>query len=160
MSALKGGCMISIPTLRPVPLDTILYVGRAAFLVFSFALAAVAFVRLRRSTEQRRRDAERDAQHTSALLTRVLERIEALETRLAAAEPRLAAIGEQLETHFKSAAATSPRNYAVAIRLAHAGAPAEEIAGACGLARQEAELVVRLHAGKDRDARHVALMRA
>jgi septal ring factor EnvC (AmiA/AmiB activator) len=151
--------MNSIPTLPPVSLDTLLYVGRAAFLVFSFALAAVAFVRLRRSTEQRRRDAERDAQHTSALLARVLEQIEALETRLAASEPCLAAISEQIETHFKSAAAASSRNYPVAIRLARAGAQAEEIAGACGLARHEADLVVRLHA-KDRDARHVALMRA
>lgn len=151
--------MISIPTLQPVPLDTFLYVGRAAFLVFSFALAAVAFVRLRRSIEQRRRDAERDAQHTSALLTRVLGQLEALETRLVAAEPRLAAISEQIETHFKSAAAASSRNYSVAIRLARAGAPAEEIAAACALARHEADLVVRLHA-KDRDARHVALMRA
>jgi septal ring factor EnvC (AmiA/AmiB activator) len=151
--------MISIPAFQPVALDTFLYVGRAAFLVFSFALAAVAFVRLRRSTEQRRRDAERDAEHTSALLARVLAQIEALETRLAAAEPRLATIGEQIETHFKSAAAASSRNYAVAIRLARTGAQAEEIAAACGLARHEADLVVRLHA-KDRDARHVALMRA
>ena len=47
----------------------------------------------------------------------------------------------------------------VAIRLARTGAQAEEIAAACGLARHEADLVVRLHA-KDRDARHVALMRA
>jgi len=151
--------MISIPTLAPVPLDTFLYVGRAAFLIFSFALATIAFMRLRRSTEQRRRDEERDAQHTSALLGRVLARIEALETRVTAAEPRLAAISEQIETHFKSAAAASSRNYAVAIRLARAGSPAEEIAAACGLARHEADLVVKLHA-KDRDARHVALMRA
>ncbi|MGH8219835.1 MAG: DUF2802 domain-containing protein [Steroidobacteraceae bacterium] len=152
--------MISIPTLPPVPLDTALYIGRAAFLVFSFTLATCAFVRLRRSTEQRRRDAERDAQHISALLARALERLEALERRLAAAEPRLATIGEQIEAHFKSAAAASSRNYAVAIRLARTGVQAEEIADACGLARHEAALVVRLHALKDRDARHVALMRA
>ena len=152
--------MISIPNFAPVPLETVLYVGRAAFLIFSFALAAVAFVRLRSSIEQRRRDAERDAQHISGLLARVVERLETLETRFDAAEPRISAIGEQIETHFKSAAAASSRNYAVAIRLARAGAPAEEIAAACGLARDEAVLVVRLHASRDRDARHVALMRA
>src|SRR5579885_189263 len=145
--------MSSFPTLPQVPLETFLYVGRAAFLIFSFTLAAVAFVRLRRSTELRRREAERDAQHTSALLARVLDRVEALETRLAAAEPRLASIGEQLETHFKSLSTASPRSYGAAIRLARAGAPAEEIAAACGLARHEADLVVRLHASKDRDAR-------
>ena len=152
--------MMSIPTLPSVPLETVLYVGRAAFLIFSFTLAAAGFARLRRSTEQRRSDAERDAQHISTLLTRLHERLEALETRFAATEPRLAAIGEQIETHFKTATSASSRNYAVAIRLARTGAQAEEIADACGLARHEAELVVRLHAHRDRDTRHVALMRA
>lgn len=152
--------MISLSTIPSLPLDTILYVGRAAFLVFSFALATIAFVRLRGSIEQRRRDAERDAQHISTLLAGMLERFEALEARLAATEPRLAAIGEQIEIHLKTSAAASSRNYAVAIRLARSGAQAQEIAEACGLARHEAELVVRLHAHRDRDARHVALMRA
>ncbi len=152
--------MISMPTFAPMPLDTLLYVGRAAFLVFSFALAAVGFVRLRRAAEQRGRDAARDAQHIAQLLTRVLERLEALEARIAGTEPRLAGLSEQIETHFKSAAGVASRNYAIAIRLARAGSPPDKIAETCGLARQEAELVVRLHARKERDARHVALMRA
>ena len=152
--------MISMSTLPSVPLDTGLYVGRAAFLVFSFVLATAAFVRLRRATEQRRRDAERDTQHISMLLARALERLEALETRLAATEPRLATLGEQIETHFKAASAASSRNYPVAIRLARGGVQVAEIAEACGLARHEAELIVRLHAHRDRDARHVGLMRA
>lgn len=153
-----GARMISLSTLQSLPLDTILYIGRAAFLVFSFTIAAAGFVRLRRSIEQRRRDAERDAQHISMLLARMLERLESVEARLGATEPRIAAIGEQIETHLKAAAPA--HNYAVAIRLARAGVQAEEIADACRLARHEAELVVRLHAHRDRDARHVALMRA
>ncbi len=156
--------MISLPALAAVPLDTVLYVGRAAFLVFSFALAAVAFVQLRRITERRGRQAERDAQHISGLLGQALERLDAVEARLGATEQRLAALGVEIEMHFKSAAAAASRNYAVAIRLARAGGQAEDIAATCGLARQEAELVVRLHGRAapraERDARHAALMRA
>src|SRR5581483_122280 len=97
----RGARMMSLSTFPSVPLDTILYVGRAAFLIFSFALAAAAFVRLRRSIDQRRRDAERDAQHISTQLARLLERLEALDARVAATEPRLGSIGEQIEAHLK-----------------------------------------------------------
>lgn len=145
--------MLSFPALLSPPFETVLYVGRAAFLVFSFALAAVAFVRLRRG-------AERDAQRSAALLARVLERLDAIEARLAESEPKLTALGEQIEGHFGSAAAAS-RSYAIAIRLARSGAPPEELAQSCGLARHEAELIARLHGRrKEGDARHVALMRA
>jgi hypothetical protein len=152
--------MISIPTLPPVRLDTMLYVGRAAFLVFSFALAAVAFVRLRRG-------ADRDARHIADQFARVLARLDALVARIDAGDPKLAALAEQIETHFKSTAAAAPQNYAIAIRLARSGARPADLVESCGLSRQEAELVVRLHGRgapedgrKERDARHVAPMRA
>jgi hypothetical protein len=148
--------MVSIASFPPVSLDAVLYVARAAFLVFSFAVAAIAFTRWRRS-------AERDTQHTADRLALVLARLEAIEARIAESEPRLTALGEQIETHFKSTAAAS-QHYPVAIRLARAGAQAEELVASCGLARQEAELVVRLHgrssSEREREARHVALMRA
>ncbi|MGH8259029.1 MAG: DUF2802 domain-containing protein [Steroidobacteraceae bacterium] len=155
--------MISIPNLPPLPIDALLYAGRAAFLVFSFALAAVAFVRLRRGAERRDRSAERDAQHTAAELARVLERLAAIESRIAANEPRLTALAEQIETHFKSVTAAASQNYAIAIRLARSGAKPDDLVAACGVARQEADLIARLHgraATVEGDARHVALKRA
>lgn len=156
----RGSLMITLPTLAPVPLDTALYIGRAAFLVFSFALAAIAFARLSRSAERRGRDAERAAQHTSAQLARALERLDDLESQLSGIATKLTALCGEIETHPRSSAASSPQNYAIAIRLARAGLPPDELAANCGLARREAELVVRLHGRKERDARHVAPMPA
>ncbi len=136
--------MLSIQTfvsrvLASLSLEDLLLAGRAAFLVFCFVLAAFAFTRWRRA-------AERDAVYTGEQLSRALERLERLETSLAQLEPRLAQIGEQIDTHLKS---TSPGNsshsYTIAIRLARAGAQPEELVSSCGLTRQEAELVARLH---------------
>ena len=152
--------MPSLPNLPPVPLDTVLLFGRAAFLLFSFVLAAVAFTRWRRV-------AERDTEHTLKLMTQLIERVAALEARIARSEPHLAALEEQLETHLNTATGGTPRQFGIAIRLARGGAGAEELIASCGLARQEAELVARLH-GREAalgrplksDARHVALMGA
>jgi len=152
--------MLSLPNLQAVPLDTVLLVGRAAFLLFSFILAALAFTRWRRA-------AERDTEHTLKAMAQILERVDALEARIARSEPHLAALEEQLETHFNTTAGDTPRQFGIAIRLARGGAGADELVASCGLARQEAELVTRLHGravaaprtGKG-DARHVALMGA
>ena len=136
--------MLSIQTfasrvLASLPFEDLLLAGRAAFLVFSFVLAAFAFTRWRRA-------AERDAVHTGEQLSRTLERLERLEASLAQLEPRLAEIGERIDTHFKSGSpGASAHGYTIAIRLARAGAQPEELVSSCGLTRQEAELVARLH---------------
>lgn len=122
-----------------LPPGELLYAGRAAFLVFSFFLAALAFARLRRATERNTASAARQ----SALVLARLERLEALASRF---EPRLAALGEQIEAGFEAASAGTARtSYPIAIRLARAGAKTEELVASCGLTRQEAELVARLH---------------
>jgi septal ring factor EnvC (AmiA/AmiB activator) len=129
--------------------DIVLLGARAAFLVFSFALATIAFARWRRAVE-------RDTAHTSQQLTRVLERLDQLEATLARYEPRLHALAEQLEeTPPQTAATPAPGNYQVAIRLARSGATVAELMSGCGLSRQEADLVARLHCGarRSRDAR-------
>ncbi len=119
--------------------EDLLLAGRAAFLVFSFVVAAITFTRWRRA-------AERDTAHTGEQMTLVLERLQRLEALAAQSEPRLAALGEQLETRLSGAAAGSGQaSYPIAIRLARAGAEPEELIASCGLTRREAELVARLH---------------
>ncbi|HTX23777.1 MAG TPA: DUF2802 domain-containing protein [Steroidobacteraceae bacterium] len=122
-----------------LPLEDFLLAGRAAFLVFSFMLAAFAFTRWRRA-------AERDTAHVDERLGSALARLATLEATVAQIEPSLRALGEQIETHFKAATVgTAPNSYPIAIRLARAGAQPQEIVASCGLSRQEAELVARLH---------------
>ncbi len=118
--------------------EDLLLAGRAAFLIFSFVVAAVTFTRWRRA-------AERDTAHTAEQMTLVLERLERLEALAAQSEPRLAALGEQLETRLGAAAGSGQASYPIAIRLARAGAEPEELIASCGLTRREAELVARLH---------------
>ena len=125
--------------------DVVLLLARAAFLVFSFGLAAVAFTRWRRA-------AERDTAHSTQQLALILQRLEQLEASVARCEPRLLALAEQLEGSPQTAATGSPSNYPIAIRLARSGATTSELMSGCGLSRQEAELVARLH-GPARRAR-------
>ncbi|HTV52329.1 MAG TPA: DUF2802 domain-containing protein [Steroidobacteraceae bacterium] len=121
----------------PPSLDVLLLAARAAFLVFSFALAAVAFTRWRRV-------AERDTAHTTQHLLLLQQRLEQLERAVASCEPRLAKLVAHLEE--QPAAGCGPGvNYQIAIRLARSGAKPAELMSDCGLSRQEAELVARLH---------------
>ncbi|MGH8148565.1 MAG: DUF2802 domain-containing protein [Steroidobacteraceae bacterium] len=122
--------------------ESLLLAGRAAFLVFSFVLAAVTFTRWRRA-------AERDTAHTAQQLTAVIDRLDRIESLCAQNEPRLTALGEQLEAHLR-AVGSPGASYPIAIRLAGAGAEPQELMSSCGLTRQEAELVARLH-GRRRD---------
>jgi len=131
--------------LPSLPLEDALLAGRAAFLVFCFVLAAFTFARWRRG-------AERHSAHTNEQLSRVLERLTAVEASLAQLEPRLSALGEQVETSCKAASTgAAAHNYPIAIRLARAGAQPEELVANCGLTPSEAELVARLH-GRDPQA--------
>ena len=124
--------------LSMLSLDTVLLGARAAFLVFSFALAAIAFTRWRRA-------AERDTAHTSRQLAVILERLDRIDATLARYEPRLLALAEQLEETPQSPASAAQSNYQIAIRLARSGATTAELMSGCGLSRQEADLVARLH---------------
>ncbi len=131
--------------LASLTVEDLLLAGRAAFLVFSFVVAAITFTRWRRA-------AERDAAHTAEQMTLVLERLERLEALAAQSEPRLAALGERLETRLGATTGSGQASYPIAIRLAQAGAAPEELISSCGLTRREAELVARLH-GRVSEAR-------
>ena len=124
-----------------VSIEMLLIAGRAVFLVFSFFIAAVTFTRWRRG-----------AQHnTEQILMQnnlVLERLAAIEERVASANYRVAELATQLQGELRAmppASDTQPR-YQSAIRLAREGASRDELITSCGLSRQEAELVLRVHA--------------
>ena len=133
--------MPQIPQLPQVSIELLLIAGRAVFLVFSFVIAAVTFTRWRRG-----------AQHnTEQILMQnnlVLERLAAIEERVASANYRVAELATQLQGELRAmppASDTQPR-YQSAIRLAREGASRDELITSCGLSRQEAELVLRVHA--------------
>ena len=137
--------------LSQVPLDLALIAGRAVFLVFCFVFAAIAFTRWRRASD---RSIDLFFEQNAALL----ERLKALEERLAATQRQLTDMTERLdgEQRRPAATATAAPSYQIAIRLARSGAPRDELMASCGLTRQEAELVQRLHA----PARHARLAAA
>jgi hypothetical protein len=127
--------------LAAIPFDIVLLVGRAVFLVFCFAITAIAFTRWRRSAQ----DASDRFMERTALL---LERLSGLEQQIAATNARLDQLQEGLASNLNRPTATSTpaANYQIAIRLARSGSRGEELIESCGLTRQEADLVLRLHA--------------
>jgi len=139
-----------------IDIDQALLYGRAAFLIFSFLLAAFAFTRWRQSSG---RTAQLFFEQNTLLLKRLsalVEQLGATHAQLAEARGEISVIAtsagtlvERLEDNEQRrtstpAAATAP-SYQIAIRLAKSGAPREELMASCGLSRQEAELVQRLH---------------
>jgi len=139
--------MLQLPQ---IPLDLALLIGRAVFLVFSFALAAVAFTRWRRASE---RTMELFFEQNTTLLQRLnalQEQLAASQTQLAGARAEIATLSGRLEEREQRRTSTpapsAAPSYQIAIRLARSGAPREDLMASCGLSRQEADLVQRLHA--------------
>jgi alkylation response protein AidB-like acyl-CoA dehydrogenase len=121
--------------------ETLLIAGRAVFLLFSFALAAVAFTRWRRTAQMHA--AQLQANHQV-----VLQRLADLEARVVATNVAISQMAERSERPQQLAAAPAGPSpgYQIAIRLAKGGASREELMSGCGLSIHEAELVHRLHA--------------
>ena len=122
-------------------IEMLLIAGRAVFLLFSFALAAVAYTRWRRAAQAH--TAQLQANHEV-----VLQRLADLEARIAATNVAVSQLGERMERpqQLTAAPAASSPGYQIAIRLAKGGASREELVSKCGLSSNEAELVHRLHA--------------
>jgi alkylation response protein AidB-like acyl-CoA dehydrogenase len=116
--------------------EMLLIAGRAVFLVFSFALAAVAFTRWRRATQ--------------AQTGQVLANHQVLLQRLADLEARVVASHVSIPAP-PPAAAPSP-GYQIAIRLAKGGASPDELISGCALSTHEAELIHRLHSPQARSS--------
>jgi hypothetical protein len=133
---------MSVPTV-----ETLLIAGRAVFLLFSFVLATVTFIRWRRATQAQ----------TEVVLANhavVLQRLADLEARVDASHVALTHLGARLERpqQLASAPAAAAPGYQIAIRLAKGGASREELMSGCGLSIHEAGLVHRLHAPQSRSA--------
>jgi hypothetical protein len=128
-------------------LEMWLIAGRAVFLLFSFALAAVTFTRWRSTTHAQ----------TQQLLAHhevMLQRLADLEARVTATQAAVSQLGERIERpqQIASPPATASPGYQIAIRLARSGASREELICGCGLSVSEAELIHRLHAPQAKSA--------
>jgi len=137
---------MAVPSPEIPTVELLLIVGRAVFLLFSFILATVAFVRWRRAT----------LAQTEVVLANhavVLQRLADLESRLDATNVTVSQLGKSIRKPQQVASpppvAPAP-GYEIAIRLAKGGATRDELITGCGLSASEAELVHRLHAPQTR----------
>lgn len=129
-------------------LEIWLIAGRAVFLLFSFTLAAVAFIRWRRAAQAQ----------TDRLVANhevMLQRLADLEARVDITNRSVAELGERIgrpqQPPVSVSAAPAAPGYQIAIRLAKSGASIDELISGCGLSIYEAELVHRLHAPQARN---------
>jgi hypothetical protein len=126
--------------LNSIDWNLTLVLGRAIFLVLGFTWAAVAFTRWRRATE-------RSAAQFAQLSEQVLARLAQLDARIETTQAGVSELSERVALLNSSASgkAAAP-SYEIAIRMAKSGAVRDDLMASCGLTRQEAELVLRLHA--------------
>jgi hypothetical protein len=126
-------------------LETLLIAGRAMLLIGAFWIFALAFIRWRRAD-----DRANQALHTQ--LERVFAEMRSMHETISVMSARLDAMSKESEIDSRRAPAASQRGYDVAQRLARNGAGIEELIANCGITRHEAELLVRLHGAKAREA--------
>ena len=132
---------MTVPSLAMPSVELLLIIGRAVFLLFSFALATIAFIRWRRAT----------LAQTELVLANhavVLQRLADLEARVDATNVTVSQLSERIRKPQQVASPTpvATPGYEIAIRLAKGGATREELTSGCGLSASEAELLHRLHA--------------
>lgn len=134
-----------MPSSGTSSVELMLLVGRAVFLVFSFVLATIAFVRWRRATLAQ-------TEIVLANHTVLLGRLADLEARVDATNVTVSQLLERIRKpqQVASPAPVATPGYEIAIRLAKSGASRDELISGCGLSASEAELVHRLHAPQTR----------
>ena len=136
---------MTVPSVETSSVELMLLVGRAVFLVFSFILATIAFVRWRRTTLAQ-------TEIVLANHTVLLRRLADLEARVDATNVTVSQLLERIRKPQQVASPTpvATPGYEIAIRLAKSGASRDELISGCGLSAREAELVHRLHAPQTR----------
>jgi len=132
---------MTVPAFQMPSIELLLIVGRAVFLLFSFTLATITFIRWRRAI----------LAQTEVVLANhavVLQRLADLETRVDATNVTVSQLAKRVHEpqHVTSPAPMATPGYQIAIRLAKTGASREELIAGCGLSASEAGLVHRLHA--------------
>ena len=136
---------MTVPSLATPSVELLLIIGRAVFLLFSFVLATITFIRWRRATLAQ-------TELVLANHTVVLQRLADLEARVDATNVTVSQLSERIRKPqpVASPAPAATPGYEIAIRLAKSGATREELTSGCGLSASEAELVHRLHAPQSR----------
>lgn len=131
-------------TLTLPSLDILVLVARAVVLIGAFWVFAMAFIRWRAA------DARSNAE-LAQQLERTFAEVRSLHESVAVMGARLEALSERSESTTRLppvTASSSQRGYDIAARLAKNGADADALIANCGLTRQEADLMVRLHGAK------------
>ncbi len=116
------------------PDDWLLFAARTALLAVTLLCFALAFASWRRS-------GRRDMQTVMAETRALAELTQRLTTQMAAMEARI----EDRRELAVAAAGSGERGYELAMQMARNGAAPEQIVSTSGLARNEAELLARLH---------------
>ena len=119
---------MTVPSLALPSVELLLLVGRAVFLLFSFVLATIAFVRWRRATLAQ-------TEHVLANHAVVLQRLADLEARVDATNVTVSQLVERIRKPQQVASPTpvATPGYEIAIRLAKGGASRDELISGCGL---------------------------
>lgn len=131
----------------PVTLDLVLIAGRALMLTGALCVFAWGFSRWRRAQQQ-------DAARVFEQLDLIQGELHGLTEAVASLSGRLDGLHEQVAMQAQQASgpgASGQRAYENAIRLAQRGATSNDIAAQCGLARHEADMLVRLHGRKEEE---------
>lgn len=128
-------------------LETLLIAGRAVMLLGAFWVFALAFSRWRRADD-------RSNAMLQAQLERTFAEVRSLHESIAVMSARLESMSERndVDARRAPAGAGSQRGYDVATRMARNGADVGELMSSCGVTRHEAELLVRLHSAREREA--------
>lgn len=116
------------------PDEWILFAARAALLAVTLLCFALAFASWRRS-------GRRDMQGVMAETRALSELTQRLGAQLAALEARI----EDRRELAAAAAGPAQRGYDLALQMARNGVAAEQIVSTSGVARNEAQLLARLH---------------
>jgi hypothetical protein len=127
-------------------LETLLVVGRAVALVGALCVFALAFIRWRRADE-------RNTASLQLQLERTFGEVRSLHETISVMSARMEVMSERTEMDTRLAPAVaggSHRGYDMATRLARNGSGVDDLINNCGIARHEAELLVRLHGAKVR----------
>jgi hypothetical protein len=127
------------------PNELVYFAARATILVVALLVFALAFGSWRRATNRGLARLQQDLAQAQAQAQAVAALTQASLSQLAA---QVAGIENKLDARAQltAAAASGPRGYELALRLARNGTSVEEIAKSSGVTRQEAELIARLHA--------------
>ncbi len=121
--------------------DLLLFAGRAAMLAIAFIAFAIALTRWRRS-------GARDMQALMSTLDESRSETRGLAELTASLASQLALLQQKLDERAQLAQAAMPGNSGgidLAVRLARQGSDVDEIVKTCGVTRNEAQLLARLH---------------